>query len=552
MFSMRIGGLLLALFLFSALSKAGEYLVRTEDPTKVPGKIIRKVDRNTYLVELEDRLVSGLESHAEGVLIERNYRLRALQTPDDPCLSYRWDLNFIRAYSAWDLNTGSDTVYVAVLDSGVDYNNPDLRDNIWLNTGENCTNGVDDDGNGYVDDCYGVNLLCYPQGNYDPNAPGCNRPDAMDDNGHGTSVASVVGAVGNNSILITGVNWRVKIVPCKFLDSSGGGDIAGEIGCLNYILDLKRKRGLNIVAVNASYGAVYPDSQIQKDKIGELAKEGILYVTAGGNENLNNDEVSMNPCNYDLGNMLCVGAVNSSGERSWFSNYGFNKVKVSAPGEGIVTLQAGNTGTRCTDLVSESGTSLATPFITGAVALLKSSNPFLNYSQVRKRILTTGRNNISLSGQTYTCNILDLYSLLTNEVSPKVCASTLYLSWGNVSACETTTKEFRVRNTGNSGVQVTSVRVEGNGFYISKDECSGRNLNTFEECRVLVAFSPGDAGDYAGKLYVSFSDSGLNFSVSLSARSEAGCASGGCASGNSGLAFLTLPLMVFLRRLLGR
>ncbi|EDP75920.1 S8 family serine peptidase [Hydrogenivirga sp. 128-5-R1-1] len=534
----------LVLTLACTLSFGAEFLVRTEDPSKVPGKVIKRIDDKTYIVRIDEGVSVGLLSHAEGVLIEKNYRLRALQTPNDPCLSYRWDLDFIGAYSAWDLSTGSGSVYVAVLDTGVDYNHPDLKDNLWKNPGEICTDGVDNDGNGYVDDCYGVNILCYPEGKYDPKAQGCNKPDAMDDNGHGTSVASIVGAVGNNGTLITGVNWQVKIVPCKFLDSSGGGTIAGEIECLNYILDLKRNKGLNIIAVNASYGEVYPDSQVQRDKIEELANEGILYVTAAGNSNLNNDEVSMNPCNYDLGNMLCVGSVGSKGERSSFSNYGFNKVKLSAPGESIWTLKNGSAGTSCTDLSLTYGTSMSTPFVSGAVALLKSYQPSLNYTQIRERIITTGRNYMSLAGKTYSCNVLSLDSLLLNSSSPKVCPSSLSISWGSVEGCESSSREFTLRNTGNGVVQVTSVRVEGSGFYLSKDDCSGRSLNTFEECRVYLSFSPAGAGDYSGRLLVSFSDSGLNFSVSLSAKSESSCGSGGCSTG--GVAHSLLPLLGLL------
>jgi len=432
------------LLLTYVLSFGGEFLVKTQDPALIPGEVVKKIDENIYLVRMEEDIPVGLLNYAEGVLIERNYKLKALQTPNDPCLKYRWDMDFIEAHSAWSLSTGSETVYVAVLDTGVDYNHPDLKDNVWRNTGETCNDGADNDGNGYVDDCYGIDVIN-------------NDSDPMDDDGHGTYVASILGAVGNNGTLIAGVNWKVKIIPCKFLSSSGGGTIAGEIECLNYILDLKRNKGLNIVAVNASYGEVYPDSQIQRDKIAELASEGIMYIAAAGNSSLNNDEVSMNPCNYDLDNMLCVGAVNSKGEKSDFSNYGFNKVKVSAPGENILALRRGNTDTDCSDLSSTYGTSMATPFITGAVALLKSYQPSLSYTQVRERILITGSNRLSLAGQTYSCNVLNLNSLLLNTTSPKICPSSLSINWGTVQDCEPSTREFILRSTGNSSVQVTSV-----------------------------------------------------------------------------------------------
>ncbi|RLJ70752.1 subtilase family protein [Hydrogenivirga caldilitoris] len=528
-------GLFLYLLLFTATNTFGEeYIVRAKDLADVPGTILKKIDRNTYLVELES-LPVGLKSLSTGTLIEKNYKLWALNAPNDPCLQARWDLNFIRAYQAWDISTGSRTIYVAVLDTGVDYSNPDLKDNVWKNPDEVCGNNIDDDGNGYVDDCYGIDVA---NGDSDP----------MDDNGHGTAIASVIGAVGNNETLIAGVNWSVIIIPCKFLDSSGGGTIAGEIECLNYILNLKRNKGLNIVAVNASYGNVYPDSEIQREKIRELANEGIMYVTAAGNEGANNDLISMNPCNYDLDNMLCVGSVNSTGDRSGFSNYGFNKVKLSAPGENILTLENNNSGSSCSDLTSLSGTSFSTPFVTGAVALFKSTYPLSSYTEVKKHLLTTGRNNLSLSGQTYTCNILDLYSLMNGAVSPKVCASTLSLDWGDVQECTTVEKELIIRNTGNQRVQVANLYLEGGGFLLTKDGCSGRLLDTFEECSVFLAFSPGGSGDYTGSMYIHFSDSGLDFSVSLHAASSSSCGkSGGCTTGNPWVAFI--PVLVFLRLL---
>jgi subtilisin family serine protease len=527
---------LIALIVGAISVFGGEFLVRTDDPSKVPGKILKRIDSRTYLVRIEER-VSGLNIYRGKVLIEKNYRLKALRTPNDPCLSYRWDLSFIKASEAWDLSTGSGNVYVALLDTGVDYNHRDLKENLWVNSDENCTDGVDNDGNGYVDDCYGIDTV---NGDSDP----------MDDNGHGTALAGVIGAVGNNGELIPGVNWRVKIIPCKFLNSAGEGDIAGEIECLEYILRLKRDKGLNIVAVNASYGAVYPESQIQKDKIRELAQEGILYITAAGNEGLNNEEIKMHPCNYDLENMVCVGSVDKKGVKPSFSNYGFSKVKISAPGEDIRTLSYGNSSSSCEGLVSVSGTSISTSFVSGAVALLKSYNPSLSYEQVRLRLLTSGRNNPQLSGQTYTCNLLDLYSLMGNDSTPKLCASSLYLEWGNVSECMAVDRTFVLRNTGNTPLRITEVYTEGRGFWIARNGCLGRTLNTLEECTVVVSFRPMAEGEHRGNLYVRFSNSGMDISVSLRADSSAVCGKGGCGSFSSwaGILGLIAVLRLILKR----
>ena len=531
---MALGVIFLLLFLITSFG--GEYIVKSEDPTKVVGKVKKRIGRDLYLVEIDDRLLNGLELSGK-VLIEKNYPLRTLQTPNDPCTDRKQELDMVRAKEAWDLSTGSDTVYVAVLDTGVDYNHPDLKDNLWRNPDEICDNNTDDDRNGYVDDCYGIDAV---NGDSDP----------MDDNGHGTAVASVLGAVGNNARLIPGINWKVKIIPCKLLDSSGAGSVAGELECLEYILSLKRNKRLNIVAVNASYGAEYPDSQFQREKIEELAQEGILYITAAGNEGKNNDVVNLNPCNYDLENMICVGSVDLNGERSYFSNFSFNKVKISAPGEGILALKAGNTSESCDSLLKLSGTSLSTPFVTGAVALLKSYEPSLSYGEVRRRILLTGRKYTSLAGQNYTCSVLDFHALLRNESFPKACPSTLVLSWGDVSDCSPRTREFMVRNTGATPVQVVRVSLEGRGFSLQEDNCSGRTLSSFEECSVLITFYPSDKGTYSGRLYVSFSDSSLDFSAELSASSFAICGSGGCQSSTSNLfTFLLALSLLILRRL---
>ncbi len=532
-----MGTLILITLLTVSILFGEEYIVRTEDLSLIPGRVLKKISEDTYLVDIEER-IRGL-AFPEGVVVEKNHKLYALQTPNDPCLSYKWDLDFIRAFDAWDLSTGSGTIYVAVLDTGVNYNHPDLRDNLWRNSDEDCGNDLDDDGNGYADDCYGIDVV---NGDSDP----------MDDNGHGTALAGVVGAVGNNGTLIAGVNWNVKIIPCRFLDSTGAGDIAGEIECLNYILSLKRSKGLNIVAVNASYGAVYPPSQTQRDKIAELATEGILYITAAGNSGLNNDLNDMHPCNYDLPNVVCVGSVGNTGNRSSFSNYGFYTVDLSAPGENILTLDSSDTGTDCNSLVYYSGTSLSTPVVSGAVALLKSYNSSLNYTQIKERLLTTGRNNLNLAGQTLTCNTLDLYNLLQGDNSPKVCPSALTLSWGNISECGLFTRTFTVRNTGGQSVSVLSVAVSGVGFSILRDNCTGRTLSTLQECTVELSFSPSQEGTFDGLLEVRFSNPALNFTVSLYSQSTVVCVSGGgggCSTGGFNLSLL-IPILILLRKFL--
>src|SRR4029077_3549531 len=171
----------------------------------------------------------------------------------------------IHAPEAWDITTGSSTVVVAMLDSGIDYTHPDLVANMFRNEADCNGNGIDDDGNGYVDDCYGIDLV-----NHDS--------DPMDDNQHGTHTAGTVGAAGNNGVGVVGVNWNVKLMPCKFLGASGSGSTAGAIACLDYVKMMK-DRGVNIVATNNSWGGG-GFSQALFDAIDMQRQRGILYIAA--------------------------------------------------------------------------------------------------------------------------------------------------------------------------------------------------------------------------------------------------------------------------------
>ena len=177
----------------------------------------------------------------------------------------------IDAPEAWDITTGSNDVVVAVIDTGVDYNHQDLAANIFQNTADCNNNGVDDDGNGHIDDCHGIDAV---NGDSDP----------MDDHGHGTHVAGIIGAVGNNGIGVAGVAWNVKILPCKFLDATGSGFLSDAIACLDYVAAMK-DRGVNIVATNNSWGGG-SFSQALSDAIDAQMQRGILFVAAAGNDGL--------------------------------------------------------------------------------------------------------------------------------------------------------------------------------------------------------------------------------------------------------------------------
>ena len=540
------------LLLLISLSFGETYLLKVKDGNVPSGfKILKKITEDTYLVKKE----GDISTFSYGnYILEKNYKLYPFVVPNDPCVSNRWQYEKIKAFDAWDLSTGSENVYVAVLDTGVDYKNPDLAGNLWRNERDCDYDGQDDDGNGYVDDCYGVNVLCYPEGTYNPNAQGCNAPDALDVDGHGTAVAGIIGAVGNNGLLLAGVNWKVKIIPCKFIHGELG-DLAGELECLKYIKKFKAEKGLNIVAINASYGGYYSGSEIQRSEILSLKDLGILYISAAGNEGINNDIFDLYPCNYDLPNQICVGSTGLNDVISPFSNYGFYKVKVSAPGEDVISLWVNqNENTSCDSLEPLYGTSFSTPFITGAVALLKAYKPELSFEEIRRRILTSGDNILKHSGYTYTCNRLNLYKLLVGDNSPKICLSSLELNLGTFESSKGSEKNLIIRNTGEVQVKITNVYTDSNVINLDANNCIRKVLNTFEECSVKVSVPAGFEGSVSGKVFVEFENSELNTAVSVKGTGipslDIGGGGGGCNSFNVHFFLSLLTFIILLKGIL--
>ncbi|MCS6999042.1 MAG: S8 family serine peptidase, partial [Aquificaceae bacterium] len=323
--------------------------------------------------------------------------------PNDPRFGELWGMHKILAPQAWNSNTGSNTVIVAVLDTGIDYNHEDLNANMWRNPGEtSCNDSVDNDNNGYVDDCHGINAIN-------------NSGDPMDNHGHGTHVAGTIGAVANNARGVAGVNWQVKLLACKFLGPQGG-TLFDQVECINYVIALK-DRGENIVAVNASYGRIVssPD-QMERDAINRLRQNGILFVAAAGNEAWNNDSPIRRayPCSLstELDNVVCVASTGKSNLLSPFSNYGANTVQVAAPGSAILSTLPNN------GYEFRSGTSMAAPHVTGLAALIKAANPNFTYLNIKDRILSTVDQSPSLAGKVSTGGKINAYRALggTNPV----------------------------------------------------------------------------------------------------------------------------------------
>jgi len=261
-----------------------------------------------------------------------NFRLYAdATTPNDKKFRRLWGLHNtgqtggtadidMDAPEAWDKNTGSPGVIAAVIDSGIDYNHPDLAANLWVNPNE-IKDGIDNDGNGYVDDIHGINAIT---GSGDPG----------DDNGHGTHCSGTIGAVGNNGIGIVGVNWNVKLMGTKFLDSGGSGTTSDAISCIDYVIEQKTTYGQNIVAINASFGGG-EYTQVMKDAIDAAGAADIVFCAAAGNDGEDNDVIPHYPSSYSSSNIIAVTAVDHNGEQCF--NYGATSVDIGAPGISILS-----------------------------------------------------------------------------------------------------------------------------------------------------------------------------------------------------------------------
>ncbi|MFB6272843.1 MAG: S8 family serine peptidase [Salinibacter sp.] len=317
-------------------------------------------------------------------------------TPNDPQFDDLWGLNNtgqtggtsdadIDAPEAWDIQSGSSEIVIFVIDTGGDYTHEDLKGNRWTNPGETPGNGIDDDGNGYVDDVYGIDTA---NGDSDP----------MDNDGHGTHISGTIGAVGDNNTGVTGVNWEVEIGWCKFLD--GGGTTADAIECLDYVRDLKVNHGVNVVATNNSWGGS-AFSQALLDAIRQHRKDGILFTAAAGNAGTDNDANPFYPAAYRAANLISVASTTDSDALSDFSNFGDRTVDLGAPGSAILSTTLDDTYSQF------SGTSMATPHVTGVAALLKAQDPNRNWRDIRNLILSGGDDVESMDGTTATSHRLN-------------------------------------------------------------------------------------------------------------------------------------------------
>lgn len=359
--------------------------------------------------ETRKSVIETLSQNPYVEYVEPNYIYRINRTPNDPMLGQLWGIVNtgandsggsvgtsgvdVDAVRAWDIQTGSKDVIVAVIDTGVSYNHPDLKDNMWINEVEaNGLPGVDDDNNGVIDDIHGANFV-------DATKPTGNP---MDDQGHGSHCSGTIAAKGNDGVGIVGVAWNARIMGVKFLSASGSGTLEGAVQAINYA----NKMGAKILSNSWGGGGF---TQSLKDVIEQSNANGALFVAAAGNDSNNNDSSPTYPATYDVPNILSVAAINNKGAVASFSNFGRNKVHVAAPGVNVLSITTSG-------YQSWSGTSMAAPHVSGIAVLLASQEPNLTGVEMKDRIIATSKPFSTLKTKVKSKGIANAYNALMNEI----------------------------------------------------------------------------------------------------------------------------------------
>ncbi len=361
--------------------------------------------------KLQDAITT-LRKDPDVEAVEPAYTVSLQLAPNDPYFSstgtwgqsYRdlWGLSKIGMEQAWEQSTGSASIVVADIDTGLDRNHEDIKDNVWVNTGEVPSNGIDEDGNGYVDDYFGWNFVN-------------NTGETMDDHGHGTHTAGTIAAMGNNGIGITGVSWSAKILPVKFLDNTGHADTGVGALALVYAAD----RGARISSNSWGCGC---QSQITDDAVAYEHEKGMTVVVSAGNSSA--DALNYSPASNALA--ITVGATDSTDALASFSNRG-PKIDVVAPGVDILSLRAA-TNPMCTPdrtvnglYCRVSGTSMSAPHIAGLAALMLSKSPTLTNEQIRQILRASTIDLGTLGFDTkFGYGRVDAGVAMTNLATPRV------------------------------------------------------------------------------------------------------------------------------------
>ncbi|HET7840812.1 MAG TPA: S8 family serine peptidase, partial [Terriglobia bacterium] len=364
-----------------------------------------------------DSALAYYASRADVQFVQKNFIYHTLETsPNDTLFANQWALKntlstgnplaSVNATFAWDKTTGRFNVIVAVVDTGVDYTHGDLGLNIWTNPAEaglNCTNGIDDDpqnnvdGFVFVDDCRGWNFFDFN-----------NNP--MDVTGHGTEMAGIIGALGNDTLGIAGANWNIQIMPLRVSDTNGNISSATAAQAIDYAV----KHGASVI--NASWGGNNAGDATLLAAINNAGTAGVLFVTAAGNQSSNNDSLAFYPCNYSTvaSNVICAAATDENDNLAFSSNFGANSVQLGAPGNNIQSTGL-NQG-----YPTDSGTSQAAAYVSGGAALLKGCKAALTSSSIKSILLLNTRPILALTGNTTTGGVVN-FEMAVDDASVGAC-----------------------------------------------------------------------------------------------------------------------------------
>lgn len=423
---MLLGSLILSQFSFAQAINYSHDLVMVK---MQPGKTltqskniqsVRHLFNDVYVVKTNNlyRLEDELKTNSNVALVERDFHApkrelaKVVATPksiaeanavfNDPYVSKIWSFNSaanfgVSVYSAYTNATSAakETILVAVVDTGMDYNHEDLKNIVWVNEDEIADNGIDDDNNGYIDDIHGINTLTR-------DSAGRPTPDMMDTHSHGTHVSGTIGAEQNNNIGIAGIASKVKIMGIRTVPNNGDETDVNVVESYIYAA----KNGAKLI--NCSFGkAVNEGGMIVKEAMDYIGKEyGVLVIIAAGNDSSNIDSRPTWPASYTSENTLVIAATSSNGALSYFSNYGAVSVDVAAPGSSIYSSVPGDS------YQSMSGTSMATPTTVGVAAEVWSHYPHLTNLQLKKVLMDSVTKMGGFAGRMQAAGRIDLEKAL--------------------------------------------------------------------------------------------------------------------------------------------
>jgi len=442
-------------------------------------------------------LAQVLSARPDVLYAEPNFEVRALDSPNDPQYAQQWALKNvgqssdsfaagtpgadISAEGAWDVSTGNTAQVVGIVDTGIDYTHPDLQSNIWSAPA------------GFTVTVGGFPITC-AAGTHGFNAI-LLTCDPMDDFMHGTHVSGIIGAIGNNNVGVVGVNWTTQMMGLKFLNSQGSGYTSDAINAIEFAIQAKAlfapSNGANVRILTNSWGGS-GFSQALEDEIDRAASNDMLFVAAAGNSSVSIDTLPMYPASYNRPNMISVAATDNNDALASFSNYSVNSVHLGAPGVDVLSTLLGGTYGYL------SGTSMATPHVTGAAALMLSVCT-LNTSSLKKNLLDNVDAIPALAGTTTTGGRLNVNHAVRSCNGP-VGLSPVALTYGTVLAGKNSTaRVVTLTNYQTAVLNLSSVVTSGD---FSQTNNCGTSLAPSAGCTITVTFNPTSSGNETGQLQV--------------------------------------------------